>query len=145
MSQNNYTIRKAVLSDLDEIKTLADAHKTELGFILRPALAKSIHKDELLVVANSKGLIGFVDYHYRNDEQITLYNIVIAPKYRRQGIGSRLVQSLVNEAKEREKRHILLKCPAELDANKFYEALDFQLSKVEPGKHRKLNIWRWMF
>lgn len=144
MDQSSYTIRKAMQSDLNEIKVLADAHKYELGFALRPALAESIARDEIFVAADDAGLIGFVDYHHRKDEQTTLYHLVVAPEWRQRGVGRKLVEVLQTEATKLGKEYILLKCPADLPANAFYRELGFKLIACENGRRRKLNSWRFV-
>ncbi len=135
-------IRKAALKDLDAIKSLADVHKKELGFVLRPALASSIERDEMLVAENSRGVVGFVEYHHRQDEQTTLYHIAVCSDHRRQGIGQRLVEVLINDAVEHSKRYVLLRCPVYLEANRFYARLGFSQIGVDPGKQRQLIVWR---
>ena len=138
------TIRKATLTDLDAIKNLADTHKHELGFVLRPALAKSIERDEVFVAQNSKDVIGFVEYHHRRDDQTTLYHIAVQSGHRRQGIGRQLVDALVRDAGERNKQYIQLKCPLDLEANEFYEGLGFICVDIQPNKHRELAIWHFL-
>lgn len=135
-------IRKATLADLDAIKAIADLHRHELGFVMRPALARSIERGELIVAANSTGLIAFVEYHHRRDAQTTLYHIVVAPDYLRQGIGQRLIEQMVNEARASGKEFIALKCPAALPANDFYARTGWSLVGCEAGKSRPLNLWR---
>ena len=142
MSQSRYAIRKATPADLNEIKTLADAHKHELGFVLRPALAKSIARQEVLVAANGADLIGFVAYHHRKDTQTTLYHLAVTPEWRRHGIGQELIEALRREAIELDKTCILLKCPEDLSANIFYEWQGFKLIAKEKGQRRKLNVWQ---
>jgi len=143
-SKNDCAIRKATQSDLDGIKALADAHKHELGFVLRPALAKNIGKNQIFAAANGTGIIGFVDYHHRRDTQTTLYHIVVAPEWRQHGIGKKLVEALQAEAAERSKERILLKCPQGLPANDFYRKLGFKLGATENGRRQKLNVWRFV-
>ncbi len=135
---------KATPLDIDGIKQIADAHRNELGFVRRPSLLEAINRSEVLVAKKNGNVLGFVEYRHRKDQQTTLYNIAVIPEYRGLGIGRKLVQPLVEEAKKRNKDYILLKCPEDLAANKFYEALDFKLHTIEPGKHRQLKIWRWM-
>lgn len=142
MTQKDYVIRQASASELDAIKDLVDLHKRELGFVLRPVLARSIEQGELMVAVNGTGLVGLVQYHHRRDEQTTLHNIVVHPDYRKNGIGRRLLQSLEVEAHARGKAFILLKCPEDLSANLFYEQLGYERVDVETGKYRQLNIWR---
>lgn len=140
---SKFMIRKARLDDIPALKRLADQHKTELGFIIRGALQKSIEQHELLVAEDETGkLCAFVQYRHRKDDQTTLYNIVVSPDERKQGIGQALVTSLAHEARAQRKSLILLKCPQDLPANNFYREYGFELQEVETGKHRALNIWR---
>ena len=139
---SSFMVRQAGLSDLDAIKYLADAHRNELGFVLRPALAKSIERAEVLVAENSCGIVGFIEYHHRRDEQTTLYHIAVQRDHRQRNIGRQLVQALRDDAGERNKSHIQLKCPVDLEANEFYDRLGFVKTEVQPGKHRSLVVWR---
>jgi len=73
VSRNDIQIRKAEMGDLDTIKSLADANKAALGFVLRSALSAGIEKGWVLVAEISKeGLVGFVHYRHRQDEQTTI-------------------------------------------------------------------------
>ncbi|MGC9335284.1 MAG: GNAT family N-acetyltransferase, partial [Anaerolineae bacterium] len=135
--------RRAALTDLDAIKNLADAHKHELGFVLRPALASSIGREEVFIAQNSQDVIGFVEYHHRRDHQTTLYHIAVESHHRRQGIGRLLVDELIRDAGEHEKEFIQLKCPADLEANEFYRSLGFNRVDTRPNKDRRLVIWNY--
>lgn len=135
------TVRKASPADLDAIKTIADAHRYELGFVLRPALAESIHRGEVLVAEDHQGLIGFVEYHHRRDAQTTLYHIAVIPQCRRQGVGRALVEALRIEAITLGKQTIFLKCPADLSARGFYARLGFKIVGEEQGSSRPLLTW----
>jgi ribosomal protein S18 acetylase RimI-like enzyme len=140
---NEFVVTKAILSDIDNIKQISDTHRKELGFVRRQALIEAIGRSEVLIAKQNGNVVGFAEYRHRRDDQTTLYNIAIVPKYRRLGVGRNLINSLVAEARERNKRFISLKCPEDLAANQFYEALGFQLHEIEPGKQRRLKIWRW--
>src|SRR5690606_10426090 len=86
---NKLSFRKGELKDLDQSKQLVDQHKTELGFVIRGALLKSIESSELLVTIDDDDcLVGFVQYRHRLDGQTTLYNIVVNKANRDRGIGS---------------------------------------------------------
>lgn len=144
MLSQEITIRKALHSDISDLKALADSHKEELGFVLRPALVKSINHGTILLAASTTApvLLGFIDYHHRKDPQTTLYHIVVSSDQRRHGIGREMVTELCKEALALEKSHIVLKCPVNLSANAFYRDLGFQLMATETGKTRRLNVWR---
>ena len=136
----SYQVRHARLDDLDAIKALFDAERLALGFVLRPSLAQSIQREEMLVAYNG-ALIGAVHYHHRRDGQTTLYHIAVASSYRRAGLGAALIEALRHECQARQARFILLKCPQDLPSNQFYAAQGFQLQAQEEGKRRPLNVW----
>lgn len=138
---NEIEIRKAILKDLDAIKSLADAHRQELGFVRRPALIRSIDRQEVAVACNHQKVVGFIEYHHRRDDQTTLYNIVVDSKHRCRGIGRALMNFLRTKARNERKQVIRLKCPANLEANRFYEKLGYWLVEKESGKRRELMVW----
>lgn len=142
LKARNYFVRKAELNDLNAIKKIADNHKLELGFVMRPVLARSINQGELFVATNGNGIIGFLQYHHRRDSQTTLHNIVVETHYRKSGVGQTLISELEKESSLKDKEFIQLKCPEDLPANVFYECLGYTKINVETGKHRRLNIWQ---
>jgi len=137
----DFEVRMAAEADLDGIKRLFDAHRNELGFVLRPSLVKSIQSHEMLVAVQGAVVLGAVHYHHRRDGQTTLYHIAVFSDFRRRKVGLGLVRALQAECQQRRARFILLKCPSELNANRFYEKAGFHLREKESGKHRALNIW----
>lgn len=139
---NKVEIRPAKTTDIEAIKTIADAHRHELGFLRRPSLLASIDRQEIFVAAENGHIVGFVEYHHRRDEQTTLYNIAVQPDYRNQGIGQQLVEALKKDGLAHQKTFIYLKCPEDLSSNRFYRQLQFQLIETLPGKTRPLNIWQ---
>lgn len=142
ISGNDINVRKATENDIEAIKEIADAHRHELGFVLRPALLEAIARAEVFVAQHQTNIIGFIEYRHRRDEQTTLYNIVVKESFRSKEAGRQLMNKLENEATERKKSFILLKCPRDLPANAFYEHLGYQKVKEEKGKARRLNIWQ---
>ncbi len=139
----SWAIRVANPADLDGIKRLCDAHRNELGFVMRPSLVSAIERREVLIAHDAdQHLAGFVHFHHRRDQQTTLYHIVVDPKYRLLGVGNELVQRLRESALGAGKVFVQLKCPVTLPSNKFYEKLGFRLVETEAGKGRPLNVWR---
>ncbi len=138
---SNIPLRKAVPEDLPVLKTLADAHRHELGFVHRQALLRSINRQEVIVAQNTDELVAFVEYHHRKDQQTTLYHIVVTPEYRGQGTGRALIEKLRQESHNLKKQLIRIKCPEDLEANQFYEHVGCQLIEKEKGKRRALLIW----
>ncbi|NLE46404.1 MAG: GNAT family N-acetyltransferase [Chloroflexi bacterium] len=134
-------VRKAVLDDLDTIKAIADAHRDELGFVIRRALQESIERGELSVAIDGDRLAGFVEYRHRRDQQTTLYHIAVVEQWRQRGIGRLLVEAVRRDALANGKNVIRLKCPESLPANEFYTRLGWQKIAVESGKRRRLVVW----
>lgn len=139
---NRIDIRKATTEDLDAIKSLADAHRHELGFVRHPALSKAIERQEVLVANNGQILVGFVEYRHRQDTQTTLYHVVIKPEYRRRGIGRALLNVLKAESEAKGKSNIYLKCPEDLPARHFYKKIGYQLVNKESDRSRPLLVWQ---
>ncbi len=136
-------IRSARPADLDAVKLLCDAHKRELGFVLRPSLAAAITQGEIIIAADAGGqLLGLVHFHHRRDAQTTLYHLVVHERARSQGLGRALIDALQADGIRHGKGYIQLKCPVELPANVFYARAGFAQVTCEAGKARALNVWR---
>lgn len=134
-------ITKATMDDLESIKKLTDENKDSLGFVIRSSLVKAIESKEIFVV-REKTVIGFLNYHHRRDNQSTVYQIVVDKAHRMNGIGKILMESLIVEAIERNKKFILLKCPKDLSSNIFYQKIGFSLFGIMAGKRRDLILWK---
>lgn len=135
-------VKRASENQIDSIKKLFDRHKNELGFVVKSGIINSIRRNELLVaLLNGDKVVGVVQYRHRKDGQTTLYSIVVDESYRLKAVGTSLLNELKSEAFKKQQKKILLKCPVDLAANKFYEAQRFSCAATEKGKHRSLNIW----
>ena len=121
-------VRQTIERDLGWIKVMADAHRAELGFVMRSALAQSHAKGELLALAGGGG---FCRYHLRRDGWYVIYEVVSTVR----GGGRAFLSHLG--------RPLRLKCPQGLPANEFYEHMGGTLAEMEPGRTRPLNVWEW--
>lgn len=126
-------IRLADIDDIPEIKKIADQNKKEIGFILKPIIEASAKTNELFVAFYQNRVAGFIRWHKRQDGWSTVYEICVDQKFRRIGIGRRLMARIP--------KPIQLKCPIDNEFNRFYRRLGFILTGQEPGKKRTLNIW----
>lgn len=136
-----YRIRRARLRDLRAIKKLADCNRTELGFVLRPVLEKAIRDDEVLVAIFNNRVVGFAHYHHRLDLQTTLHTIAVRSDLRLNGVGRALLHKLIAEASKVGQETVALKCPSELEANRFYFHLGFRCVGQEVRSRRSLKLW----
>lgn len=139
-------VAAATGEDVDGVKRLADMHRRTIGFVVRAALEESLRREGLWVArgeADGAGtsVVGFVQVHRRRDGQTTLHLIAVDPARRGEAIGAALLDAALADSRARGMRGILLRCPEELPANRFYEQQGFSLRGVEPGKRRPLCVW----
>lgn len=98
------------------------------------SLSKSAESGELILVEN-----GYCRYHLRRDGQLTVYEILVLPRARRQGIGAQMLDAL----KYTGATSILAKCPAELEANSWYNVMGFECEGTGiTSTGKELNLWR---
>lgn len=126
----------ATESELDLIKSLADAHRHELGFIVKKTIEEAIKLREIIYLPQ-----GFLHFHHRQDKVSTLYHLCVDKSCREQGIGRKLVSTWEAYSLECGIKKLRLKCPVDLTANGFYHHLGFTRVAVEAGKKRSLVVW----
>ena len=135
-------IRSAKSADLPSVKHLADRHKRELGFVLNPALRDAIQEERVIIdVHQGQQLAGFLHFRHRRDRVTKIYQICVEGCYRRQGYGKAMISELARRALSAGQTSIVLACPEDLLANKFYEAYGFIHSGLVPGRVRSLVQW----
>ncbi len=126
-------VRLADIDDIDEIKKIADQYKKEIGFIVWPIFTNSAKAGELFVAFYQNQVAGFIRWHKRKDGWSTVYEICVDEKFRKLGIGNKLIS--------RVPKPIRLKCPTDNQYNGFYRHLGFILTGQESGRKRALNVW----
>ena len=134
-------VRAAGPADLAAVKAIMDAHRHELGFVPRPALATAAARGWLLVAELDDRIVGALNWWTRRDGVVVLYNVAVAAGMRGRGVGRSLLDALISWARQRGARQVALKCPEDLPANDFYRRAGFTLRRREPGKRRGLNCW----
>ena len=101
-------------------------------------LNESNERGELLLV-----LHGMCHFHVRRDGQLTIREIVVQRGHQGHGIGRGMVQKLAVLGLEAGASSIFAKCPVDLPANGWYEAVGFTLEGTETTPSgRRLNLWR---
>lgn len=136
-------IRYLLTRDIPAVKSIADANRETLGFLPKMKLKEAAEQERCLVAIDRDVVVGFVIYRHRKiDAQTTLSDICVDAASRRHGVGFRLIQHLVRDCETRGRDFIQLKCPEGLAANAFYEHLGFKYEVTEPGKSRRLVVWR---
>jgi N-acetylglutamate synthase-like GNAT family acetyltransferase len=137
-------VRKATTKDLPQIKKLADAETKTLGFTQRGAILDGIQAGYVFVAVRENQIIGFQQYYHRKkDLQTTLYRKSVAKEWRYKGVGTMLVNAVVDEAKKLGREKLLLRCPVDNSSNEFHKKFGFVLVRTEPGNKRKLNVYEY--
>lgn len=78
---------------------------------------------------------GFCHWHLRRDGQLTIREIIST----RPGAGSEMLAELRRQPAQ----SIFVKCPVDLDANRWYQKRGFELERTETTRTgRELNHWR---
>src|SRR5258708_38952668 len=129
---------------IEGAKSLADANRHIFGFITRGAFYDAFQAGTLIVALQNEKVVGFLSYHHRKrDLQTTLYDICVAESERGKNLGKKMLQMLIEQSRQSHRALILLKCPAHLAANVFYEKNGFRHIDTIAGKRQKLNVWRF--
>jgi len=84
---------------------------------------------------------GLLEFNLLKDKQITIH-IIVSTK---PGVGSQLLERLLDYAREHDATCLFAKCPTDLKSNTWYKKKGFKLVRVEDPKSksgRKLNVWR---
>lgn len=131
----------ARLEHLPGIKAIADCAKQSLGFVHRGALTRAIERREVLVTTVCSSIIGFCHFYRRRDGVWVIYHLAVAEAMRRSGVGSRLVETVFEDARRHGAVVVRLKCPEDLEANRFYERIGFCCTGLEPRQPRSLTMW----
>ncbi len=134
------TIRRAKGSDTAELARL----NTQLGYpvseaSLRTRIARiSASSDDRLFVAENTdgGLVGWVHGFLcqllESDYRMEIGGLIVDERYRRNGIGRRLVTAIEDWAAERGADELSVRCREDrAEAHRFYESLSFQHTKSQ--------------
>lgn len=126
-------IRFAVEQDIPHIRKIATKYRQELGYVSYPSLRRGIQNQELLVAEYREAVVGFCNFHKRQDGWSTIYEIAVTPERCGEHIGAGLLAGVPGD--------VQLKCPVDNQSNGFYEESRFTLRSVESGWKRELNVW----
>ena len=100
-----YVIRKASLSDLEQVKACAVAAYTRyierIGKAPAPMVADfaaSIENDHLYVIEDNAEVCGFVVF-YARDNYIHMENVALDPRFQGRGLGMQLIEFVEQQAR----------------------------------------------
>lgn len=117
-------IRVAQGRDIPQIKRIADANRTYLGFINEAFVTISVERQETHVALKGDTIIGFIIWRIRKDGVAVVSVLVVDEGHCGQGIGRKLMEIIGDRPAE-------LKCLSDNPAVYFYYTLGFVVYGVE--------------
>jgi len=124
-------------SDADAAADLFQNHRDELGFVNR---AQCRDGDLVTLEIDGQTAGALLGNHCVRKPQSTVHELAVLPEYRRNGIGTELIERFAAESPH---ETLVAKCPAPLPANDFYQATGWERVDREDGKNRELNVWEY--
>ena len=118
-------IRKAKITDMGQINDLNERYFHEKGRDFEKYIKS---KEYEIVVADEAGrVIGFTGFKYQNwNKSAEIIDIFVHPKFRKQGIGSKLIKALIGKAKEGDVRVLISEAPSRNPVFYLYKKLGFR-------------------
>ena len=127
-------IRLGTKQDFKDIDKIGNMYPEDLGRVHFSSLQDGVDKNELLVYELDNKVVGFVLFHKRIKDQVTVvYDVAVHKDYLRREIAKELFDRL--------SKPIFLKCKESSEANLFYKKLGMILKEVQAKKEVRLNIW----
>ena len=147
------SIRNVLISDLDDISKIE-----EICFPKAEAARKEIFRERInvyakgfFVIEKDKKIIGFVnggatnenhirdkffstmDLHIDNGENLAIFGLDVLPNYQRNGLAKKLMEHFIEEAKNNNKKKILLTCKEHLVH--YYEKFGYINEGISESEH----------
>jgi ribosomal protein S18 acetylase RimI-like enzyme/predicted nucleic acid-binding protein len=131
---------------VEQAQEAADSDKEALGFLPEQAFKQAADQGKLLIAAirNNKGLTyGGHLLHGGVFPHAKIFQVFILPRFRRHGIGRRLVEAIARRAESLQFMSILAQVADDLAANSFWERLGFEIVRTKQGGRttgRQINV-----
>ena len=138
--------RDEVLPFVDEVRKSADQNKDALGFFAAPVYEIAANDGNLFVAASDTNgkdvyaghlLFGGAFPHAK------IFQVFVVPAFQRQGIGRKLLQSLIVLMEQHSFLQISAGVASDLTANEFYQKMGFEVSRTRAGgatRKRTINV-----
>jgi GNAT superfamily N-acetyltransferase/predicted nucleic acid-binding protein len=122
---------------IDHVQLAADQETEALGFLPEPVYREAAQQGKLLVaVVAQEDLTRSYAGHLLYGgafPQTRIFQVYVVPAFRKHGVGRRLVEAIVRRAEDSQFMSIVAQVADDLSANKFWEALNFELVRTKRG------------
>ena len=131
---------------VDQARAASDTEKDSLGFLPERVYKEAAYQGKLLIAVVQEDnhpvyaghlLHGGVFPHAR------IVQVFTVPRFRRRGIGRRLVEAIVRGAERSQFMSVAARVADDLAANRFWERLSFEVVRTKAGGRttgRKINV-----
>ena len=138
------------MNDKAKLDFIVDLHKRnsdKLGFIPKPYLQKLIENDQVFLSLDGGLSSGFCVIGNGNSFNLKIYQHCIEQDLRRLDHGRELFSRIEFIARKKGFESITLRCRENLEANKFWKALNFNLYSFEEKQTQrtKKGINKWIY
>jgi ribosomal protein S18 acetylase RimI-like enzyme len=126
------------------IEKLSNAERRSFGFIPRSAFLSAISNKNVLFAYHNNILAGYLLFSINYSKQTAkIIQTCVDPIFRKTGIGKELISNFILYCKDSHFKQINFKCAIELDANSFWQSLNFKILKryYGRGEYRVLNYY----
>ncbi len=106
--------------------------REEVVKVLRPRVEKIAEEGGYVLGAfDERRMVGIcaLDHHFLNKKRLNVDILFVTRKYRGKGIGTRLMEMLIEEAKIREAKHLYVSATPSENTVNFYMGLKFKVAK----------------
>ena len=126
---------------VQQVRTLADEHRREFGFIPRNAYDDAALRERLWVAVDSvsrdfRGHLYFGGRHPR----MKVFQICVAPGHRSSGIAQRIISEFVQYSQRLNYLNITARVLSSLPANRFWKSQGFEIIRQMPSKGKEATI-----
>lgn len=127
-------VRKAVLSDVEDIHKIIEAFSKK-GVMLNRPVSEILDKIRAFFVYEHNGaIVGICALHICSDDMGEIRSLAVREKYTKRGIGRQLVEACLEEAKELGLKRVF----ALTYKKEFFKKLNFRVINKEVLPHK---IW----
>lgn len=130
---------------IDQVRSLADANRSALGFRYASAYTEAAMKGCLWVAVDqtNNNLMGYLLFG-GTYPHLRVFQINVLPEFRSRGLARRLVEELRKYGEEKNYQTISARVATELEANEFWQGIGFRIIRQVPGgakSGRILNVY----
>lgn len=133
-----------VIDYVDQVRRLADANKDALGFLSAIAYEEAATRGCLWVAVSgsARRLRGYLFFGVRFP-RLRVYQVYVCPEFRSSGTARALIERLKRYGEDRDYLSISARVASELPANRFWQALGFNVIGRCPGGKKGRTINRY--